>query len=399
MSEGAIQAAEFAVWMQEFEPFPADDADYPIAVAVSGGADSLCLAWLARRWRRHVVGLIVDHGLRAESSDEAHRTAAVLDGFGMASRVLPLTGLRRDGGLQEGARAARYRALTRACREAGCLDLLIGHHAGDQAETVAMRQRAGSSAYGLAGMATCRELADLRLLRPLLRVSSARLRVTLREAGIAWAEDPSNQNRQFERVRVRQSLGTQDVSALCHMAGAHARERQEDEACRLEEAAERIVFHPGGFFLLPADLCGPVLLGLLWQVLSGRAYPPARRIMSALLKMPKACTLHGVTLRKAGRLGPGWVLCREAQAMESAVQAVDGAIWDGRWQLRSAGTATGMVVSAVGHDGGNTGLPFAVRRTLPALRAVSGAAPHDARFDFIRPMAVFSGSFWSLAAQ
>src|SRR5262249_18811870 len=157
--------------------------------------------WAAGQGGR-VLALIVDHGLRPEAATEAQVTASVLARHGIESLVLRWAGAKPQAGLQEAAREARYRLLREACRARGILHLLVAHHAGDQAETVAMRAARASGRDGLAGMAALVEWPEVRLLRPLLPVPRARLSATLRARGVAWIDDPSNADPRFERVRL-----------------------------------------------------------------------------------------------------------------------------------------------------------------------------------------------------
>ena len=199
-----IDGATFARLMAPFEPFETRPG---IAVAVSGGRDSLCLALLAGEWARDrdgkLVALIVDHGLRAEAAHEAQATTRTLAAHGIESVILRWRGTKRASGLQVAAREARYRLLGEACRERGILHLLVAHHADDQTETIAMRAARGSGPDGLAGMAALIEMPDVRLLRPLLPVARERLTATLMERGVAWIDDPSNVDQRFERARLR----------------------------------------------------------------------------------------------------------------------------------------------------------------------------------------------------
>ncbi|WP_148300986.1 tRNA lysidine(34) synthetase TilS [Asaia platycodi] len=172
--------------MSVFGPFIPDLPRFPVAVAVSGGADSLCLAWLLRRWRRAVLALIVDHGLRENSAAEAAETASRLKALDIPSVILKLDTIDRKGSLQKNARIARYQALTAACLSRGILDLALGHHERDQVETLLLRKAHGSSPHGLAAMALSRETPQLRHIRPLLEIAPERLRATLREQGIVW---------------------------------------------------------------------------------------------------------------------------------------------------------------------------------------------------------------------
>ena len=128
--------------------------------------------------------------------------------FAVPHRTLRWTGEKPATGLQEAARAARYRLLAAAAHEAGARHVLTAHTLDDQAETVLMRMARGSGPTGLAGMA--RHLVspglrgeELTLVRPFLDVPKARLIATLAAAGIAFAEDPSNRDPRFTRARLR----------------------------------------------------------------------------------------------------------------------------------------------------------------------------------------------------
>ena len=173
--------------MAPFAPFE----QHPLlAVAVSGGADSLALCLLADRWARArggaVAALTVDHGLRPAAAAEAQRVAAWLAPLGIAHRTLvwrPAPGTRN---LQAAARDARYGLLEAWCRTAGCLHLLTAHHREDQAETFLLRLARGSGLDGLAAIAGVRETAHCRVLRPLLAVPRERLVAGMRERGQEW---------------------------------------------------------------------------------------------------------------------------------------------------------------------------------------------------------------------
>ncbi|HVY17768.1 MAG TPA: tRNA lysidine(34) synthetase TilS, partial [Rhodopila sp.] len=205
-----------------------------IAAAVSGGADSSALAVLARDWVRGMGGsldaLIVDHGLRVESAAEAALTRDRMMALGIPARILTLTGLARGPALAERARRARYEALAEACRQASIRDLLLGHHAGDQVETVAMRVLRGTRNDGIAGMSAVREVQGLRLLRPLLSVHPARLREFLTRRGVEWVEDPSNRDRVALRPRLRQGLAAASWDRLLPAIALAGERRARDDA-------------------------------------------------------------------------------------------------------------------------------------------------------------------------
>lgn len=270
-----------------------------IAVGCSGGADSLALAWLAQRWAPgRVLALVCDHGLRDGSVAEAAGVAAQLARHGIAAQVLPL-GVAPGTAMQARARAARRAALLRACREAGALHLLLGHHAGDQTETILMRALAGSGALGLAGMAALTPAAEALVLRPLLAIPKARLRATCAEAGLVPVEDPSNADPRFLRARLRRAPAGLDAAPF-------ARRRARLEAALAARIGAAVAVEgPGAARLdlaaLGRDAVARLALGRLVQVVGGRAHPPAPGAVATLLARGHG-SLGGAVLRRDGRL-------------------------------------------------------------------------------------------------
>jgi tRNA(Ile)-lysidine synthase len=181
-----------------------------VALAVSGGADSLALLHAMRTlagprgWRLAV--LTVDHGLRPGSAADAAFVADHAKALGLEARVLTLDPAdlerHRDQGPEGAARAARYGALWAAADGLGCAFLATGHTLDDQAETVLLQLLRGAGPEGLAGMA----VRSGRLLRPLLEVRRAETRACCVAVGVRWREDPSNQEPGPLRNRVRQRL-------------------------------------------------------------------------------------------------------------------------------------------------------------------------------------------------
>ncbi len=343
-------------------------AEPRLAVAASGGADSSALALLAQDYCKARGGemraYIVDHGLRQGSAAEAALTAQRFAARGIAACVITLSDLPRGAGVQEAARAARYAALGEAAGADGFLHLLLGHHAADQEETVAMRAARGPG--GAEGMAAWSARSRILLLRPLLGVRPEELRKYLREQGMEWVEDPSNQSAKFERVRWRLA----GVSAAPE--GAVERAAREAEVAAF--LAAQTQFHPEGYVLLDAATAPPAALGALIRTIGGAAYPPRQEALARLGAALHPATLGGVRLLPAGRLGPGWLLAREPAACAPPIAAVPGALWDGRFRLAAAAPA--QTFGALGADAAKykkfRGLPSIVLRGLPALRGTDG---------------------------
>lgn len=208
-----------------------------IAVAVSGGADSMALAHALHTQypNRLLFAYTVDHGLRAGSPEEARRVAAWVAPFA-THRILTWDGHKPENGIQEAARAARYRLLHEAAR-GDAVDLVcLAHHRDDQAETLLHRLAKGSGLDGLTGMQAVTRCDDITHLRPLLCHSHDELIAYCRAHGMEWIEDPSNDNPLYARVRLRQAREALEAEGLTN-------ERLVKLAQRLSRAREALDFY------------------------------------------------------------------------------------------------------------------------------------------------------------
>ena len=376
-----------------FEPRPL------LAVAVSGGADSMALALLADGWCRarggRVVALTVDHRLRPESAVEAREVGRRLRARGIAHRVLVWSGERPKADLQAAARAARYRLLDEWCRVSGCLHLLTAHHREDQAETFWLRLARGSGLDGLAGMAAASERGSCRVLRPLLSVAPERLRMLLRRRRQDWIEDPSNENPSFARVRVRKAralLAAEGLGAgrLAETMSHLGRARIALEAAVVDVMVHAVRIDPGGWAWLdpallkqaPREIALRVLAAVL-ATIGGSDYPPRlariERLYDELLRegLGGGRTLGGChVVARGGSI----LVCREFAGTPDAIAMGSGdrAIWDRRvvlalpkslqgvLSLASLGAAREGVLAAARER--LTRVPAPARASLPVFR-------------------------------
>ncbi|MGA9869949.1 MAG: tRNA lysidine(34) synthetase TilS [Rhodococcus sp. (in: high G+C Gram-positive bacteria)] len=171
----------------------------PVAVALSGGADSLALTAAVVAEADDVRALIVDHDLQPASGATAAgaaRTAVTLGA--VDARILTVT-VGVDGGMEAAARKARYDALDGA-RDGRVV--LVGHTLDDQAETVLLGLGRGSGPRSIAGMTDW----DPPWGRPLLGVRRSVTRQACAELGLAPFEDPHNADPRFTRVRLRHEV-------------------------------------------------------------------------------------------------------------------------------------------------------------------------------------------------
>ena len=422
-----VTGGEFEALMAAVGPF---ETRPRIAVAVSGGADSLALALLVRDWGAanggECVALTVDHQLRPESAAEARKVAGWLAAQGIRHRILRWRGPRPKSGLQDAARQARYRLLSAWCRQHGVLHLAVAHQMEDQAETLLLRLIRGSGLDGLAAMAavgeTRGEAAGVRLIRPLLPVGRDRLRRTLMAHGQAWIEDPSNRDPAHLRARLRMLLPALTSSLAPAGLTAH---RLADTARQLGRAraalddmvaallAHAVALFPAGYARLDtgilADAPREASLRALSRVLlavGGGTYTPRlerlERLHGVLIgaEPPPPRTLAGCRLS----CHRGVVLvCREAAKVVDEVRVSPGARlhWDGRFVVAFARTRSrpvpsraeariardgtsgrrepaALLLRRLGADGWRqiaaaapglrgSAIPAAVRPTLPAL--------------------------------
>ncbi|MEO0559213.1 MAG: tRNA lysidine(34) synthetase TilS [Bacteroidota bacterium] len=173
-----------------------------VAVAVSGGVDSVVLLRGCRQLEVDVVALHVDHGLRPESKTDAAFVGELAAELGVSFESLTVR--VDDGNRQHEARTARYAALADAARRHDCSVVASGHTATDQAETVLMHLICGSGLRGLAGMAARRPLSThAELVRPLLWATREEVEAEAQRLGWGWREDPSNAMDAYRRNRIR----------------------------------------------------------------------------------------------------------------------------------------------------------------------------------------------------
>jgi len=378
-----------------------------LAVAVSGGPDSLALAILADRWARerggHICALTVDHRLRPESGAEIGLVRGWLATRAIRHEILDWSTEKPVTGIQEAARDARYALLARWCRERGCVHLLTAHQREDQVETHLIRRRAGSGADGLAGMSAIRELADCRILRPLLGVAKARLVALLDAERQPFITDPSNRDPTFERSRLRGSgavpVGT-DVAALLSDICKLGRERTAHERKSDRLLAQAVALHPAGFAVLnpslalaPSDVAERALQAII-AAIGGNLYPARGERVARLRWILAGALRRGHTL--GGCRFVYWrhrlLALRELARAGRPVRLTPGAslLWDRRFSVELPATGTeGVTVGYLGYSGVVAlnrqrtelyprGLPRLVYPILPAVWDKEGiaAVPH-----------------------
>jgi tRNA(Ile)-lysidine synthase len=363
----------------------------PIAVAVSGGADSMALMQIAQRAlallpsltsmahpdRPRLIVFTVDHGLRSGSAEDAAWVVSRAEAAGLPCRMLTWTGEKPAQGVQAAARAARYQLMHEALVEEArpyqnlVRPLLTAHHYEDQAETFLMRLARGSGIDGLSAMQRTALIAtttmpcgaygaQMTIIRPLLGLPKSRLIATLKAADLTWREDPSNNRDDFERVRVRKALGVLaelgvTSASIARSASRLSRVRSAVMRQSAEAAGRHIHWHDGQFGSIPLDalndLSEEIAIRLLTRLIGafgGEAPDPRLSELEGLADRirattgrewpARAATLGGCRLdwRPAGILRVWREAGRARLPTLTISPGTTSAVWDCRFQIKAA---------------------------------------------------------------
>lgn len=362
------------------------DSRRPIAVALSGGGDSLALSLVAADWARRVgrrlLVLTVDHRLRPQSAAWTKACAATAKRLGADFQALAWTGDKPATGLPAAARAARHALLAEAARQAGARAILLGHTADDGLEAALMRQ-AGSTTPDPREWAPSPAWPQGRgvfLLRPMLRVRRHDIRAWLTARGETWIDDPANEDPSYARPRARAAVARGVTPAAAQtLAPAKALAL----ACRPEargglEIARQdlLVAHPDAAarFVSAACLCA-----------AGTDRPPARDKVARLLASLAEGAPFAASLAGARIVADGTCVRFQREPGEAArgglqpliLPAGETGVWDGRFEITAARTvevrALRRTTLPAAADGGVDGLtirPLSHDRLLAACGAV-----------------------------
>lgn len=329
-----------------------------LLVAISGGSDSTGLLLALKQaldvgnFAHSLCAVTIDHGLRAASADEALAVQALCQNLAIPHQIFRWTEEKPKSGLSAAARSARYRLLAEAATAFGADALVTGHTLDDQVETIAMRaERSLEGALGLSGMSAA-TLYERRMwiLRPFLQTTRVAIRGFLESAGHGWIDDPSNEDRRSERVRIRQRRLEPDLAAIAHAGeqrrslSARAAKWMADHAERVGEQVIRI--------RLEATASQPSTevmhaISALSAILGGRPYRPATTALDRLAAQLAdgndfALTLSGcVIVRRRQEM----FLTRERRGLlPLPLPAGESRIWDGRYEITNNSGINALVV-------------------------------------------------------
>ena len=312
-----------------------------LGLAVSGGGDSMAMLHLAVVCGLRPAVVTVNHGLRAEAAAEAEQVGAVAASLGLPHTTLLWQDWDHRGNLQDAARKARRNLIAAWALQNHIATVALGHTQNDIAETFLMRLQRGAGVDGLATMTAHWPEGGILWQRPLLGFTRAELRIWLQARGKTWAEDPSNDNPRFDRVRARkalvhlQPLGVTPAK-LAQVAAQLAEARTALDMLADDWAAQTLREDSGTVVIAPALWSAPaetqrrVLQRVLLWIAPAEYAPRGNQLGQLLSRLSsgQAATLAGVRFTK-GR--GGLRALREVKA--AAPRCGVDQIWDGRWQM------------------------------------------------------------------
>ena len=359
-----------------------------IAVAVSGGGDSMALLHLAHRVAEQagvpVHAVTVDHGLRPESASEAQAVAAFCESINVPHETLVWKNDGVSGNLSAAARDARYRMIAAWAKRKKIGHILLGHTQDDYAENFLMALSRSAGVDGLSAMDTQFERSGVTFARPLWQTSRAELRDYLTRFGIDWVDDPTNDDDRYLRTRVRKALPVLDAlgitqEKLCEV-GLNARITRSALDHQMHQDAQEFVTQDRGDLIIQ-NFYGQKILHFeierrltrrMVQWINFEPYPPRQSSLTeatASLSTAGKATIGGCVLTREKNIS--WRITREFQAVRGTVCATD-AVWDNRWQLDGP-HAPDLQIRALGdgiHDCPNwreTGMPRVSLLASPAV--------------------------------
>ena len=347
----------------------------PFAIAFSGGGDSTALVHALKDHPQAKRVYSVDHNLRSGSDAEAMAAKSFAIACGYDARILKWKHNSPKTAIQEKARFARYGLMGEQCRRDGIAYLLTAHSEDDQAETLLMRYERKTDWRGAAGMAELSygavwpELASVNVARPLLGVTRQSLRDYNLTHKLRWAEDPSNENRDYARIRARDYLKLRPElrKDLLDMA-VEMRAGLNTEKSILRQEFSRIgQVDQNGIIRLTAVPRAELMFHCL-RCAGGQGVMIDRSKIKRLLSQMRLPSFKSATLGGAmvAQYESGFVICRDPVAVKGRQDSHHARIelrhklnftlrdfpqlWDGRFFV--SGTKKGCHMSSVLHERG-----------------------------------------------
>lgn len=283
-----------------------------VAVAVSGGSDSLCLTLLTNNWCKEngveLTALTVDHNLRSESAEEAMTVHSWLENYGIHHEILTYTGKIPTSNIEAEARQYRYKLLCDYVKQHNIDFLFIAHNQDEQRETFFLNLSRGSGVYGLCGMPAISQRDGVNIVRPMMIFTKSEIKEYLTNIHQVWVEDPSNQDDKYKRVRIRKLQSFIDeleltneriVNTISNMQRVRDSIEFFVRECIskvIEKQEDKIIVNTNSLLYYPEEIVIRTLAKIIREN-SNKLYPPRLENLELLYKKIKLGSLNkGITL-------------------------------------------------------------------------------------------------------
>jgi tRNA(Ile)-lysidine synthase len=382
------------------------DQHFSFISALSGGADSTALCLLMARYaaasNKAHRAIIVDHGIRPDASVEAARVAIRMQAHGIAVTIEKVSDKAPKTGIQAWARRQRFDIMLAHARRDNAV-LLLGHHAGDQAETIAMRLGKESGLAGLAGMKRTSWRAGVPIGRPMLDWPAERALDICQQFNCAFESDPSNVDRRFERIRLRQFMTYEPTysTMLCQLGGAARQILATLDQTLLDILNNDVHLDAAGYARLPdyrtgtkrdnatclavlPDIAWHRAMGRLLHQVGGQAYAPGYDALCRLrdrMHGGLTSTLSGCIVTPSG--ASDYVVVRELGRVvqELGINTGEDVVFAGCWRITSrvAGSVLAFGHTKLAQTPSQASLPpewndiqHIVRQAIPVIQSLDG---------------------------
>lgn len=296
---------------EKFSDFIRKYSRVRIAVAVSGGVDSVCLLhWLVASGM-NVTALHVNHHLRPSADTESAYVSELCKKLGIPCHIFDWLGNKPTTGLEAAARTARYKFMTDFCHDNDIGVLMVAHQADDQIETFLMNLGRGSGITGLSAMRPVSYRDGIQIVRPLLSVFRDELLAYCNDNNIRYFSDEMNDDENYTRVKIRKNrhllserLGISDSRILLAVENlSRVRDVLESDIdTRISGVLyDDYALFPDSFLFDVPPHIGLKCLGVLIQKIGGGVYQPRlNSLQFALDKLHTDCkfTLGHCAIRR-----------------------------------------------------------------------------------------------------
>lgn len=320
-----------------------------VALAVSGGSDSIALLYLMFDWAKStkikLVVFSVDHGLRVNSVNDIEFVRSEARKLGLEFYDLKWQHQGIKTGIQEKARQARYQLMTDKCKQLDITCLMTAHHADDLLENYLIRKKKKASLLGLS-FSDNYFFNDVEIIRPLLKYHKADLLDYLKANNITWIEDESNKSDRYERNRIRKEIEESGVKKrhdlYCEMLRANEQAKKVNDEL-VKSIAEAVEIYQQGFAIIDLVKFNQMIIDVqvhminyITTIIGGNNDMPRYRSIGKLLEKIRvgekiASSIHGCIIKKVNQ---NLLIFREVADIKMATSlSEDKVLWDNRFQI------------------------------------------------------------------